>query len=61
MKIAGRTAIAIALIALLALAASAQTPDAAAQRILNHEKFKAAQAFIDKEERLQRCSDHKDQ
>src|SRR6185295_14701008 len=31
------------------LSASAQSPDATAQRIVNHEKFKTAQAFIEKD------------
>lgn len=46
MKVAAHVALALMFLCQLA---SAQSPDAAAQRIMNHEKFKAAQAVIDKD------------
>lgn len=46
MKIAARIAFAIVLLCQIV---SAQSPEATAQRIINHEKFKAAQAFIEKD------------
>jgi di/tripeptidase len=45
MKTAARFA-AVLIFALLCNSALAQSPEAAAQRIVNHEKYKAAQAFI---------------
>src|SRR2546425_11440612 len=46
MKIAIRIAFALVL---FCQSVGAQSPDATAQRVINHEKFKAAQAFIEKD------------
>ena len=46
MKVAATAAFALVL---LGRAASAQTPDVAVQRIVNHERFKAAQAVVEKD------------